>query len=245
MRVDSHSFTVEARARRRATVAGATAMLALFVVGAGIAAEKPALETRNDKVNYSVGYQIGGDFRRQGVELSPEALVRGVRDALGEKEPLLPKDEMWSTLSEMKKKMDLSERKQKSQRLAEDVAAGKAFLAENAKKQGVVSLESGLQYLVLSEGTGQSPKPNDNVTVRYRGTLIDGSEFDSTDRRGKPATFRVDDAIPGWRQALPLMKEGAKWKIFLPSRLAYDGRGPLEGKTVIFDLELVSVTPPR
>lgn len=245
MRGNIRNRAGERLAGRSAAIALGTTVVAALLAAGGFAGEKPALEDTKDKINYSVGFQIGGDFRRQGVELNPEALVRGVRDAMGEKEPLLPKEEMWSTLSAMKKKLDLSERKQKSQRIAEDVRAGTAFLMENAKKEGVVTLESGLQYVVLSEGSGKSPKANDNVTVRYRGTLVDGSEFDSTDRRGKPATFRVDEAIPGWRQALPLMKEGARWKIFLPSRLAYDGRGPLEGKTVIFELELVSVTPAR
>jgi len=245
MRVNIRIFPGGRRAGRSAAIAAGTVLLAVLLAGGGFAGEKPVLNDTDDKINYSVGYQVGGDFRRQGVEIKPEALVRGVRDAMGEKEPLLPKDEMWSTLSTMKKKMDLSERKQKSERIAEDVRAGTTFLAENAKKEGVVTLESGLQYVVLAEGSGKSPKATDNVTVRYRGTLIDGSEFDSTNRRGKAASFRVDDAIPGWRQALQLMKEGARWKIFLPSRLAYDGRGPLEGKTVIFELELISVGSPQ
>jgi FKBP-type peptidyl-prolyl cis-trans isomerase FklB len=114
-------------------------------------------------------------------------------------------------------------------------------LAENATKEGVKTTPSGLQYKVIREGTGKTPGPHDSVTVHYRGTRLDGREFDSSYRKNEPATFRVDGVIRGWTEALQLMKEGAKWQLFIPADLAYGERGPLADKTLIFDVELISV----
>ena len=121
------------------------------------------------------------------------------------------------------------------------MAEGKKFMEENANKEGVVTTESGLQYKVIEEGSGKSPGPEDQVTVHYRGTLIDGKEFDSSHKRGKPATFKLNGVIKGWSEGLQLMKEGGKAELFIPPNLAYNDRGPLGHHTLIFDVELVSV----
>ncbi len=134
---------------------------------------------------------------------------------------------------------------QRVQEEAKYRAEGSEFLASNAKKQGVITLPSGLQYKVLEEGTGRSPGPNDSVTVHYRGTLIDGNEFDSSYGNNEPATFQVGGVIPGWTEALQLMKEGAKWQLFIPPDLAYGKRGPLSDRTLIFEVELISINAPK
>ena len=118
---------------------------------------------------------------------------------------------------------------------------GRIFLAENAKKEGVKTTASGLQYSVLKAGTGKTPTASDSVTVNYRGTTIDGKEFDSSYRKGKPAVFRVDEVIPGWAEALQMMKEGDKWQLYIPPHLAFHSGGPLEHRTILFEVELISV----
>jgi FKBP-type peptidyl-prolyl cis-trans isomerase FklB len=146
---------------------------------------------------------------------------------------------------DLKTKVEADARKQRKEITGKSRAEGEAFLAANGKKEGVVTLPSGLQYKVLAAGKGKSPSPTDNVTVHYRGTLVDGTEFDSSYKRNKPATFRVDRVIPGWKESLPMMKEGGKWRLFVPSKLAYGERGagskiPPES-TLIFEVELISV----
>jgi FKBP-type peptidyl-prolyl cis-trans isomerase FklB len=217
----------------------------VLFLGVGFAAEKPEMKGENDRVSYSVGYQVGGDFKRQGVELNPDLLVKGIQDALAESKPLMTPEEMRKTLVDLKKKIVADQRKQQEEQGQKNLAEGKAFLAKNAKKKGVKTLPSGLQYKVIEKGNGTSPKKTDSVTVNYRGTLIDGTEFDSSYKRGKPATFRVDGVIAGWTEALQLMKPGAKWQLFIPAKLAYGGRaaGPRLGpnSTLIFEVELIKV----
>lgn len=208
------------------------------------AGEKVELKDENDKVSYSVGYQVGGDFKRQGVELNPEILVKGIQDAITESEPILSQKEMRTILVDLKKSITAAQQKERKEKAQKNLADGKAFLSENGKKEGVKILSSGLQYRVIKEGTGVKPKATDTVTVHYRGTLINGTEFDSSYKRGEPATFRADRVIPGWKEALQLMKEGAKWQLFIPSDLAYGerGGGPIEpNSTLIFDVELISI----
>jgi FKBP-type peptidyl-prolyl cis-trans isomerase FklB len=205
------------------------------------AADKPVLKDENERVNYSVGFQIGGDFQRQGVKLNPEILVQGIRDALEQQQPLMTEVEMRSTLVDLKKKIVAEEEQLRKARGEKHRQAGLKFLDENAKKTGVITLPSGLQYQVLKEGKGQKPTLKDTVTVNYRGTKIGGTEFDSSSREGKPATFALNSVIPGWQEALPMMQEGAKWKLFLPPKLAFGDKGPLEDQTVIFEIELLKV----
>ncbi len=221
-------------------------VLAITALGVAIAlpasaAEKVELKSETDRINYSVGYQIGGDFKNQGVELSPEAIVKGIQDALAGTEPAMSKSEMHQTLVDLKRKIVAELQKKRRDELNARRTEGKAFLEKNAKQEGVVSLPSGLQYKVEQEGTGMQPGPADEVTVNYRGTLIDGKEFDSSYKRHKPATFRLNGVIKGWTEGLQHMKEGGKYKLFIPPNLAYAERGPLADQTLVFDIELLKV----
>jgi len=177
---------------------------------------------------------VGNNLKRQLIEVDPSILAKGVQDALSGTKPLLSNEEIQETMVAFQKEMA---EKQKQR--------GEAFLSENKKKEGVKTLPSGLQYKVVKAGTGKKPKANDTVTVNYRGTLIDGTEFDSSYRRGQPATFPVSGVIPGWTEAMQLMAEGAKWQLFIPPHLAYGerGMGGLIGPntTLIFEVELISV----
>ena len=167
-----------------------------------LAEEKPNIEDEKAKFNYSVGYQIGDDFKRQGVEINPEVLLKGIQDALSGEKALMTPPERHTTLSNLKRKVAAKQKQEKAKQAREYPGEGREFLVENAKKEGVKTMDSGLQYKVIREGSGRSPGPTDTVTVHYRGTLINGNEFDSSYRRGKPATFRVDGVIPGWTEAL-------------------------------------------
>jgi FKBP-type peptidyl-prolyl cis-trans isomerase FklB len=217
----------------------------LLTVSVSFAGDKTELKSQNDKVNYSIGYQIGGDFKRQDVEIQSEIIVKGIQDAISGAKPLLTPKEMRTTLVDLKKRITAAQ-KEKNQQLADkNLAAGKAYLEENSKKKGVTTLPSGLQYKVIRKGSGAMPKETDNVTVHYRGTLINGTEFDSSYRRSKPVTFRADRVIAGWKEALQLMKEGAKWQLFIPANLAYGERGAgakiPPSSTLVFEVELISV----
>jgi len=206
--------------------------------------EKLDLKTENDRLNYSVGHQIGGDFKRQEVELNPQVLVQGIKDALEGTEPLMTSNEIRTTVMGLKKRI-MAAQQQKSAQPAAQNTKEKAFLAENATKDGVKTLPSGLQYKIMNEGSGATPSATDKVTVHYRGTLVDGSEFDSSYSRNKPATFNVNRVIPGWIEALQLMQEGDKWQLFIPAKLGYGGRGAGKkippNSTLIFEVELLSV----
>jgi FKBP-type peptidyl-prolyl cis-trans isomerase FklB len=216
------------------------AVLAIPAGNAG-AGETLKLDDETARINYSLGYQIGGDFKRQGIELNAEAVVKGMQDALSGSEPLMPQPEMNATLVDLKRKVVAEQRAKQRESELEKVAAGKKFLEENANKPGVVTTPSGLQYKIIEAGSGKSPMPTDRVTVNYRGTLINGNEFDSSYDKGKPATFALNGVIKGWTEGLQLVKEGGKIQLFIPSELAYGDRGPLAHQTLIFDVELISV----
>ncbi len=203
------------------------------------------LEDETTRINYSLGYQIGGDFKRQKVEMDAEAVVQGIRDALADGQPQMSRPEMHSTLMGLKQKVVAEQRAQRKQREIEQIAAGKKFMQENAQKEGVVTTSSGLQYMVLQEGSGTSPGPSDLVSVNYRGSKIDGMEFDSSFKRGKPASFKLNAVIKGWGEGLQLMKEGGKLQLFISPELAYNHRGPLAHQTLIFEVELLSVGEPE
>ena len=207
--------------------------------------QKPQLKDENDRVNYSLGHQIGGDFKRQGVEVRPALVVKGIQDALSGAEPSMTQKEMDETLRDLKRRIVTAQREERKHAAEDNLAKGKAFLEENAKKEGVKTLPSGLQYKVIQEGSGATPQATDTVVVHYRGTLIDGTEFDSSYSRGKPATFRADRVIRGWTEALGMMKEGAKWELFIPADLAYGQRGAGAkigpNSTLIFEVELISI----
>jgi FKBP-type peptidyl-prolyl cis-trans isomerase FklB len=209
------------------------------------ASEPVELKDQNDKANYSIGYQIGGDFRKQGVEIAPEILIRGIKDAQSGAEAPMSKEDMQKTLMDLQQREKDAEQAAGRQAAQENLASGEAFLAENATREGVTTLPSGLQYKVITAGSGASPQRTDQVTVHYRGTLIDGTEFDSSYRRNQPATFRLDRVIPGWTEGLQLMQEGGKWQLFIPAKLAYGekGSGALipPNSTLVFEVELLKV----
>jgi FKBP-type peptidyl-prolyl cis-trans isomerase FklB len=205
--------------------------------------KSPQLKDQKDKVSYSIGMQIGFNLGRQKVDINPDILAAGIKDAIAGK-PQLTTDQVKDIMSQFEKDM---EQKQK-QAGEKNKTEGAKFLEDNKKKPGVKTTASGLQYKVEKEGTGSQPKATDMVTVNYRGTLIDGTEFDSSYKRNQPATFPVNGVIKGWTEALQLMKQGAKYQLFIPSSLAYGERamGPDIGpnSTLIFDVDLVDVKPP-
>lgn len=207
------------------------------------AQDKPQLKDLKDKVSYAVGLNVGSNFKKQGQELNPDAVVAGLKDAMSGKPPAMSEKDMKETMEAWTKQME------EKQKVAgeKNVAEGKKFLEENKKKDGVKTTASGLQYKVMKEGTGAQPKESDTVTVNYRGTLISGTEFDSSYKRGQPATFPVNGVIKGWTEALQMMKAGSKYQLFIPSDLAYGPRamGPdiAPNSTLIFEVELLEVKP--
>jgi FKBP-type peptidyl-prolyl cis-trans isomerase FklB len=213
--------------------------------------KSPQLKDQKEKVSYAIGMQIGFNLARQKVDISPDILATGIKDAIAGKPQLTP-DQVKDVMAQFEKDME-----QKQKQLGEkNKTEGAKFLEENKKKEGVktknVALPDGktaeLQYKVIKEGTGPQPKATEMVTVNYRGTLIDGTEFDSSYKRGQPATFPVNGVIKGWTEALQLMKQGSKYQLFIPSNLAYGERamGPDIGpnSTLIFEVELMEVKPP-
>ena len=209
------------------------------------AQEKPELKDQKEKESYSLGYQFGQSLKLQGVDIDLDVYTSGIRDALGGKEPRMKAEEIRATVSELQKRIAAERQKELGEMAVKYLADAKAFLAENGKKEGVKTLPSGLQYKVLAEGSGKTPKATDTVTVHYRGTFINGIEFDSSIGRGQPATFQVNGVIPGWTEALQLMKEGTKWQLFIPPELAYEKKGMLPrippNSILIFEVELISV----
>ena len=222
------------------------ALLAVVLISTtGYSAEAPALKTQKEKTSYAIGVDIGNMLSRQPIDIDVDSFLKGAGDYLNKKKLLLTDQETKDILTNLQKEM-VAKREDAMKAVGEkNRKAGEAFLAENKKKEGVKTLPSGLQYKVIKEGTGKVPKATDTVTTNYRGTLIDGTEFDSSYKRGQPATFPVNGVIKGWTEALQLMKTGSKWQLFIPSDLAYGdkGAGPQIGpnSVLIFEVELLSV----
>jgi FKBP-type peptidyl-prolyl cis-trans isomerase len=222
-------------------------LIIMALMGQVPAQEKPVLTDQKDKASYSIGLNVGNNLKRQDVDIDLKLLGAGLKDALAGKELLLSEEES----GEVMRNFQVEHRKQQAERRRaqgeRNTEEGEKFLAENQKKPGVVSLPSGLQYKVIEQGSGPAPKANDTVTVHYRGTLIDGTEFDSSHKRGQPATFGVTGVIKGWTEALQLMPTGSKWELYIPAQLAYGeaGAGTIPpNATLIFEVELLSVRPP-
>jgi FKBP-type peptidyl-prolyl cis-trans isomerase FklB len=224
--------------------------LAIYLLTTGLiantyAAEQPeVLKDETARINYSVGYQIGGDFRQQEVEIRPEAVLRGIQDALSDSGTLMTPEEMRKTMGDMGK--HVAELKQKKrQQIGDYTEKNKQFLVENGKKPGVITTASGLQYRVNKPGRGNPPGLTDRVMVHYRGRLINGTEFDSSYKRGKPSIFQINKVIKGWTEALQLMKRGDHWQLFIPAELAYGAKGSgttiPPNSTLIFDIEFISI----
>ena len=203
------------------------------------------LGSENARINYSVGYQIGGDFKRQGVQINPGMLVKGIQDVLEGNATLMTGGEMDRTLVNLRNQIGAGMREEQLKGAERNLAVGRVFLEENKDREGVHTLSSGLQYKVIREGTGTMPSATDTVTVHYRGTFVDGTEFDSSYSRGKPVSFKANRVISGWNEALLMMREGSRWQLFIPPDLAYGERGAgsriAPNSTLIFEVELISI----
>lgn len=222
---------------------------AMILLPMGAIAGEKKLDTVKDKESYSLGVDIGKNLKAQGVEVDANHFAKGVSDGMSGGQTILTEKEMRSVLMAFQQRLQ-SEMTQKNQGLAKsNLTEGQKYLEENKKKANVKTLASGLQYVVLKEGSGKSPTSKDFVTTHYSGKLIDGTEFDSSYKRGEPAKFPVQGVIAGWTEALQLMKPGAKWELVVPSNLAYgeQGAGNIIGPnaTLIFQVELISVETPK
>ncbi len=217
----------------------------LLLAGSVFAEEQKPLTSQKDKASYVLGSDVGNTLKRQGIEVDLEIFIRGIRDSVQGAKPLLSEEETKQVVAAFRQEMLAKQAEERKKLGVKNKKDGEAFLAENKNKEGVKTLPSGLQYKVISEGSGKMPKASDTVTVNYRGNLVDGTEFDSSYKRGQPATFPVTAVIPGWTEALQLMKEGSKWELYIPSGLAYGekGAGNVIGPdaTLIFQVELISV----
>src|SRR5688500_18709106 len=231
----------------------------LGLIGMGVAITlpaadpAPALKDQKDKVSYSIGMDIGRNIKRQNLELNVDALAAGIRDIMAGGKTALTEEESREVMNAYRTEMQAKQQTVAKEQSEKNRKEGEAFLAENLKKEGVkthqVKLPNGtnatLQYKVMTAGTGPKPTTNDTVITHYRGTLIDGTEFDSSYKRGEPATFPVTGVIKGWTEALLMMPVGSKWQLYIPSELAYGERGAGRNigpnATLIFDIELVGI----
>lgn len=208
-------------------------------------ATQTTLSTQKDKVSYSIGIDIGESLKKQSIDVDPNIISKGIADSLSGKTPALSQQEMHDSMVALQKELNAKRTEALKQQAERNKKEGEAFLAANKKKEGVKVTSSGLQYRVIKEGTGKKPKETDTVTVNYKGSLVDGTEFDSSYKRGEPATFPVNGVIKGWTEALQMMKTGSKWELYIPSDLAYgeQGRMPVIGpnSVLIFEVELLGV----
>ena len=207
-----------------------------------------ALQTQKEKESYSIGYEVGRSMNTDGVEVDFDILTQGLEDAIKQREPRLKDEEMKKLIVDLRKKALEAKLREIQEQSIKNAQESETFLAENKKKEGIRVTESGLQYQVLKEGDGITPGPEDFVKVNYRGTFIDGKEFDSSYAKGEPARVQADGVIKGWTEALSMMKVGSRWKLFVPPELAY-GRSGLgqripPNKVLVFDMELLAVENP-
>lgn len=209
-------------------------------------AAPPKLDTEKQKASYAMGMNLAKNFQHDHVDLDPDLIVRGLKDTLAGGKTLLTEDDARAVLVQLQTTVREKQEQMRTEESAAAKQAGEQFLAANRGKEGVVELPSGLQYKILQQGTGPKPTPDDTVVCNYRGTLINGQEFDSSYKRGEPATFPVNRVIKGWTEALQLMPVGSKWQLFIPSQLAYGERGAGNGdippnSTLVFEVELISI----
>ena len=219
-------------------------------------AEEPTLESVEQRLSYMVGNNMAKQFKRDEVDIDLAALELGIKDVIADKESRLSDEQIQETIATLQERAKERQEKQRAEQEKEraelgekNKVEGEAYLAENAKKEGVVTTESGLQYRVIEAGDGPKPTKDDTVSVHYKGTLIDGTEFDSSHKRGEPATFPVTGVIAGWIEGLQLMNKGAKWELVIPSDLAYGSGGtggPIgPNATLIFEVELLDIIKPE
>lgn len=207
--------------------------------------DKSSLKTQSDKLSYSIGLDLGKNFKQQAIEVDPEILIQGLKHGVSGSEPLMTEKEIKDTMMALQQEMMKKQGEKSKASIGKNTKEGLEFLASKSKEKGVVVLPSGLMYKVIKEGKGKSPKVTDKVTTHYKGTLINGTEFDSSYKRNEPATFPVNGVIKGWTEALQLMKEGSKWELYIPASLAYAEQGSppkIEpNSTLIFEIELLKV----
>jgi FKBP-type peptidyl-prolyl cis-trans isomerase FklB len=221
-------------------------IVSLGVAGSLRADGTNVLGDEKSRVSYAIGMMLGHNWQQQGLEVDPEIAARAIKDIQSGGATLLSQTEMQETLTAFQKEFKVKQQKIQEEKAIKNKAEGADFLAANKAKPGVVTLPDGLQYTVLTEGSGAMPQADNVVSVHYRGTLLDGTEFDSSYKRGQPAQFPVNGVIRGWTEALQLMKTGSKWKLFIPSDLAYGENGQRSippNSVLIFEVELLSVQP--
>ena len=212
------------------------------------AADQVTLSDESDRINYSIGHQIGADFKRQKVKLDEQALKLGLQHGQAGNKPLLDSAEMQEVLVELKRNITNKMKKESTARIdkrrqieQQKRDAGKAFMLANKVRQGVKTMPSSMQYMVLKKGEGRKPKIDDYVTFNYRAKTLDGREYDSSFKKGGPVTYRANGVLPGFTEAIQMMQPGAKWEIYLPPEQAYGRQGPLAHQTVILEVELLSI----
>lgn len=229
-------------------------MLTSFAYAAEVPEQKTDAWNQKDSISYSFGLDLGSKFKNMDVEINPDMLFKGFKDGFTEAKPALSEEELQSAKDVFQKKriekqkaMMAEQQKKLDDQAAKNREEGEKFLAENKKKEGVVTTASGLQYIVLKEGKGEKPNADDTVTVNYKGILLDGTEFDSSYKRNAPASFPLKGVIKGWTEGLQLMSPGAHYLFYIPSDLAYGKRGGGEAigpdATLIFEIELLEVKP--
>jgi len=208
-------------------------------------APAPTFKTQKEKVSYAIGMEMGKGVKSQGIDVDPGILAQGLRDAMSGAKPQMSEEELKQVITGLQQEMRQKQMQMQEAAAAENKTKGDTFMAENSKKDGVVALPDGLQYKVLSPGTGKKPAETDTVLCNYKGTFLDGTEFDSSTQAGKPVPFEVKNVIPGFKEVLQLMPVGSKWQVFIPSNLAYGERGAGNvigpNATLIFEIELVSI----
>jgi FKBP-type peptidyl-prolyl cis-trans isomerase FklB len=208
-------------------------------------APAPAFKTQKEKVSYAIGMEMGKGVKAQGIDVDPAILEQGLKDALSGGKSQMSEEELRQVITALQQEMKQKQMQIQEAAATENKTKGEAFLAENAKKDGVVALPDGLQYKILTAGQGKKPAETDTVLCNYKGTFVDGTEFDSSAQAGKPVPFEVKNVIPGFKEVLQLMPVGSKWQVVVPSNLAYGERGAGNvigpNSTLIFEIELVSI----
>jgi FKBP-type peptidyl-prolyl cis-trans isomerase FklB len=219
-------------------------LLAFVLVSAAVQAADSEFKTDKERFSYAVGVQIGGSLQRDGLDVDGAIIGQAISDVLSKSSLRMSAEQMQTAITTFKNK-----KAKEMQALAEaNLKKGKAFLNKHRKEKGVKELDNGIQYKILTKGKGKKPSPTDTVVVDYRGKLIDGTEFDSSYKRGQPATFAVNAVIQGWQEVLPLMPVGSKWEVVIPSDLAYGPRGTGgvigPNDTLVFEIELKDIKSP-
>lgn len=232
-----------------------TTLFCLLVSGAACAQDEASgtseakPESLSERAGYAIGLNMGSSMKQQNVDIDVDAMIRGLRDGLAGNDGAMTQEELQATMQEFQQAMVAKQEAADAEAKTENAAAGDAFRADFGAQEGVTTLDSGVQYMVLTEGDGATPQASDQVTVHYQGTLVDGTQFDSSYERGQPATFPVTGVIPGWQEILQLMPVGSKWKVVIPPDQGYGDRGspPRIGpaSTLIFEVELLDIGAPE